>query len=98
MAFAMIVEFTGIDTPEKKAELHRELLALVGPTRKEAGCLCYDLHVDENDDSLFFFYERWASKEAHAAHDKTAHVTHIKAVLPNLTTGVRMLFLKHVEP
>ena len=92
----MIVEFTGV--AEKKEELKKELLALVGPTRAEEGCLCYDLHVDEDDDSLFFFYERWASKEAHAAHDKTAHVLRIKSVLPQLTTGVRMLFLKHVEP
>lgn len=96
MAFAMIVEFTGV--PESKDELQRELLALVGPTRKEEGCICYDLHVDEDDSSLFFFYEKWASKAAHAAHDKSAHVAHIRSVLPKLTTGVRMLFLRHVEP
>ena len=42
----------------------KALLAMVAPTRKEAGCLCYNLHQAKQDKSQFMFYEQWASKEA----------------------------------
>ncbi len=51
------------------------LLALVEPTRKESGCLCYNLHQAKDDKSQFMFYEQWASKEALDAHGKTPHLT-----------------------
>ena len=50
------------------------LLALVEPTRKEPGCLCYNLHQSKADPTQFMFYEQWASKEALDAHGKTPHM------------------------
>ena len=41
----------------------QELLALVAPTRAEAGCINYDLHQSADDPTLFMFYENWKSKE-----------------------------------
>ena len=38
------------------------LLALVEPTRKESGCLCYNLHRAKADKVQFMFYEQWASR------------------------------------
>src|SRR4051812_25905541 len=35
------------------------LLALVEPTRKEPGCLCYNLHQSKSDSTTFMFYEQW---------------------------------------
>jgi quinol monooxygenase YgiN len=52
----------------------KALLAMVGPTRKEAGCLCYNLHQAKQDKSQFMFYEQWASKEALAAHGQSPHM------------------------
>lgn len=40
-----------------------EILALVGPTRAEAGCLNYDLHVSSEDPATLMLYENWVSKE-----------------------------------
>ena len=40
-----------------------EILALIGPTRAEPGCLNYDLHQSCDDKALFMLYENWVSKE-----------------------------------
>ena len=46
-----------------EAKVREELLALVAPTRKESGCLNYDLHQSLDDKSAFVFYENWQSKK-----------------------------------
>jgi quinol monooxygenase YgiN len=43
-------------------KVKQELLALVGPTRSEKGCINYDLHQSVENKSLFMFYENWVSK------------------------------------
>jgi quinol monooxygenase YgiN len=97
MAFAMIVEFKA--APGCADELRRELLALVAPTRLEAGCTRYDLHVAEDEADLFVFYEPWASRDAHKAHDQSPHVNHFRTVKARLCAGeIRKLMLLHVEP
>ena len=53
--------------------LEAELRALVGPTRREEGCLQYDLHRGADQPGTFLFHEVWASREHHAAHTRTPH-------------------------
>ena len=53
--------------------LEAELRALVGPTRKEEGCLQYDLHRGADQPGTFLFHEVWESREHHAAHTRTPH-------------------------
>ena len=53
--------------------LEAELRALVGPTRREEGCLRYDLHRGADQPGSFLFHEIWASREHHAAHTRTPH-------------------------
>jgi quinol monooxygenase YgiN len=53
--------------------LEAELRALVGPTRKEDGCLTYDLHRSAEGPSAFLLDEVWASREAHSRHTNTPH-------------------------
>ena len=81
--FAMVVEFRA--RPGREADLRAALLDLVVPTRAEDGCLRYDLHDDPEDPARFAFYEVWATREHHRAHDATAHVAAIVAALPGLT-------------
>jgi len=50
-----------------------ELLKLLGPTRKEEGCLQYDLHQDNENPAVFLFYERWESRELWQVHMNSAH-------------------------
>ncbi|MBS1840609.1 MAG: antibiotic biosynthesis monooxygenase [Acidobacteria bacterium] len=53
--------------------LEAELRALVAPTRKEDGCLQYDLHRASDGTGAFLLHEVWESKEHHTAHTKTDH-------------------------
>lgn len=52
--------------------LEAELRALVGPTRKEEGCLQYDLHAADQP-GVYLLHEVWASREHHGAHTRTPH-------------------------
>jgi len=53
--------------------LEAELRALIGPTRKEEGCLRYDLHRSAEGPGAFLLHEIWETREHHTAHTKTDH-------------------------
>jgi quinol monooxygenase YgiN len=53
--------------------LEAELRALIGPTRKEEGCLRYDLHRSVEGPGAFLLHEIWETREHHGAHIKTDH-------------------------
>lgn len=53
--------------------LEAELRALVGPTRREQGCLAYDLYRGTELPGAFLLYEVWASRENHRLHAQTPH-------------------------
>lgn len=54
--------------PGKETELRAALMGLLAPTRKEAGCLNYDLHQAPDDPTKFLFHENWTSKADLDAH------------------------------
>jgi quinol monooxygenase YgiN len=60
--------------PDKVEELKAILTSLVAPTRKEAGCLSYEIFQNRADPCDFTFVEEWASDAALDAHWATAHV------------------------
>jgi quinol monooxygenase YgiN len=53
--------------------LEAELRALVGPTRREQGCLTYDLYRGADLPGAFLLHEVWASREHHRLHMQTPH-------------------------
>jgi quinol monooxygenase YgiN len=53
--------------------LEAELRALLTPTRKEDGCLRYDLHRSVEGPSAFLLHEIWETRAQHTAHTKTDH-------------------------
>ncbi len=67
--------------PGKETELRAALNGLLAPTRKEAGCINYDLHVASDGAGKFLFYENWTSQAALDAHLKSPH---IQALLPRV--------------
>ena len=67
--------------PDKETELRNALIGLVGPTRKEAGCINYDLHVSSENPRRFLFHENWTTKMALEAHLQSPQ---IQALLPRL--------------
>lgn len=55
-------------------KLFQELIQLVEPSRRDAGCINYDLHRSTEDANLFLFYENWDSKELWEKHMETEHL------------------------
>jgi quinol monooxygenase YgiN len=53
--------------------LEAELRALVGPTRREDGCIRYDLHRGLDVGGVFLLHEVWATREHHRLHRQTPH-------------------------
>jgi len=51
-----------------------ELLKLIEPTKKEQGCIQYDLHQDNEKPTAFLFYERWSSTLLWQKHMKSEHL------------------------
>jgi quinol monooxygenase YgiN len=70
--------------PGKGDELKRHLLALVEPTRKEAGCVQYDLHQSTSQPERFVFYENWRSRDSLDRHLQTPHMVAFGGVAEQL--------------
>ncbi len=62
------------DKVKEIIEICKELVEL---TRKEEGCIRYELYQDINDSTILTFVEEWESKEALDKHMKTEHFTRI---------------------
>jgi quinol monooxygenase YgiN len=69
----VVAEMKAKDGQEE--ELRKRTAALVEPTRKEKGCVRYDLHISDADPGRFLFYEIWTSVQALQDHLKSPHMT-----------------------
>lgn len=72
------------DRTETREELASLLMALVAPTRAEAGCINYDFHVDAADPCVFVFYENWTDRAALDAHLAMPHLQPLVSQLDRL--------------
>jgi quinol monooxygenase YgiN len=50
-----------------------ELLKMIAPTRAEEGCIEYRLHQDNDDPTVFIFYENWESLVCLERHMESEH-------------------------
>jgi quinol monooxygenase YgiN len=74
--------------PGKKDELKKALLSLIHPTRKEAGCLNYDLHQLPEEPEKFLFYENWTSRQHLDAHLENTHIMMLLPRIDELCVGM----------
>ena len=72
----------------KAEELKKALLSLVAPTRKEAGCVLYELHQLPDAPDKFLFYETWTSKTHLEAHLQSPHIQALFPRLGDLSMGL----------
>ena len=64
-----------IEAKTDKIELVKSaLLKLIEPTRKEEGCLQYDLHKDNENPEVFVFYENWETRSLWETHMNNDHL------------------------
>ena len=83
--------------PGQEPLLQAELTALIRPTRKEDGCILYDLHRSADVSGDFLFYEIWASRDAHAEHKRTPHFLRWNARKDTLLAARESTFWKKIS-
>jgi len=82
---AIVLTATVKSLPGQEAAVRHALLKLVGPSRREPGCLCYNLHESIAEPGLFVFYEQWASQAAFDSHLETPHFLGLDAKIEGRT-------------
>ncbi len=55
-------------------QVREALLDLVAETRKEKGCINYDLHQSQENAAEFVIYENWEKPTDLDAHANSAHI------------------------
>lgn len=60
--------------PGSKSQLLEPARACIAETRKEKGCMSYDLLASITDDDTMVFVERWETREDLTAHSKQPHI------------------------
>jgi len=73
-------------SPEKAEDLKSVCLGLIDLTRKETGCISYELYQDVTNPGKFTFIENWQSKEHLEAHLKTQHMADAGAAFGKILT------------
>ena len=78
-------------TIKAKAGKERELEAAFAPciaaTKKEAGCLAYELNRDPDEPTTYVMFEKFKNVAALEAHLKQDHTTKLLKALEPLTDG-----------
>jgi len=59
--------------PEKRKEVLQTLKAILGPIRREQGCISCNCYVDVEAENIIFFKEEWKTSEELDTHLRSAH-------------------------
>jgi len=59
--------------PEKRKEVLQTVKALLGPIRREQGCISCNCYVDAEAENIIFFKEEWRSGEDLDTHLRSVH-------------------------
>lgn len=70
--------------PEQVAAVRSALSKLIEPTRREVGCITYELWQNKLDPTDFTFVEEWESDAALDAHAASQHLKDAAAKLNDL--------------
>ena len=70
----------------KQEEFAKLAEKLVLATRKEAGCIAYDLVADQADACVYYFVEKYQDMKALEEHRASAHFQNIVPQLGSLRT------------
>jgi quinol monooxygenase YgiN len=76
--------------------LEAELRALVAPTRKEEGCLRYDLYRSADTPGALLLHEVWEARDAHTEHTRSPHFLRWNARKDALLAGRDVTFWRQV--
>jgi quinol monooxygenase YgiN len=71
----------------KEKELEAAFAPCIAATKKETGCLAYELSRDPDDPTAYLLFEKYKNVAALEAHLKLEHTTKLLKALEPLTDG-----------
>ncbi|MHC5310981.1 putative quinol monooxygenase [Myroides sp. LJL116] len=78
-----------------RQEVQSVLANMVQETRKEKGCIQYDLHQEINDPNTFIFYEIWADQKALDSHNEQSYIKEFVALIDTKLQEQPSIYLTH---
>lgn len=81
---------------EYKDELLKELHTIVDETRKEAGCIAYNLHQDTKNPLKYIILEAWKSQQAIDEHNDSHHFKAFVKAVDGKIEGLTVDIIKQV--
>lgn len=89
MSLTIVAQITA--KPGQEGLVRAELEKLVPITREEAGCIQYDLHIDNENPGYFVFIENWETRDLWQTHMGADHLQRYMAA----TDGAVADFVPH---
>lgn len=85
--------------PGSLPAIREAVMPCIEATRKEEGCVSYDLHESITDPNTLVFVERWESREALTAHFSAPHLIAWRDAGGEYFTGrkIEIIHPDHVE-
>jgi quinol monooxygenase YgiN len=83
--FALLVTIKAKEGKEK--ELEAAVAPCIRATKKEAGCMAYELNRDPDDPTVYVMYEKFKSVAALSDHLKQEHTMKLLKTLETLADG-----------
>jgi quinol monooxygenase YgiN len=87
MSTAIRIVARVIALPDKIETVKAVLIELLEPTRKEAGCIKYELLQNQSDPTDFTFVEEWTDNGAIDTHLLSLHIQEAIAKLDGFITN-----------
>ncbi|HVP77183.1 MAG TPA: putative quinol monooxygenase [Thermodesulfobacteriota bacterium] len=75
----------------------QELAELIAPTRREPGCLTYDLYQNVDNRSLFLFHEIWESQALLEEHSKSERLKAYRQATEEMIEEREISVLANIE-
>lgn len=93
---SVVVHFTA--RPGKEAQLHKWLTSLPGPTRKEPGCIRYELNQEIENKAAYTFVEKFVDRGAFEAHVKMPYAQRFSEQLDDLVQSKQIRLHRELLP
>jgi len=71
----------------KEDEMKNALLEMIPKVKEEEGTLVYTLHQDQNDPTIFLFYEKYKDLDALMVHSATPYFKELFKTLKPMLEG-----------
>jgi quinol monooxygenase YgiN len=59
--------------PEKRKEVLQTIKEIIGPIRREQGCICCNCYMDVESENVIFFKEEWKTGKDLDTHLRSVH-------------------------